>query len=94
MARKELSDQELFNLSQDFARLNLVDRDNVVFDFEADIKRVMKTINLQRLINKDKKYLRQVKLFIRELILQSYLKDMINVGLKKTKRFNNYYVAA
>ena len=37
MALKSLSDNQLVTLSEDFARLNLDDRDDVVFNFEADI---------------------------------------------------------
>ena len=92
MKVKELSDTKLIQLGDDFSRLNLKDRDNVIFNFEADTKKMLKNINLNKLIKKDKKYLKNVKKFIKQIVLQSYLIDIINVGNKKASRYSRYYV--
>lgn len=90
---KELTDNELVELSEKFAMANLKDRDNIVFNFEEDFRKMIKKINLKKLIKDDKKYLKKVKEFIYQIILQAYLKDMINAGLRKENRYKRFYVA-
>lgn len=94
MELKTLSDEELAAKAEDFARLNLTDRDDVIFDFEADIKRFMKKLDVAKLMRKNKKYIKNIKAFIMNMILQSYLKDIITVGEKKERRFKKYYLEA
>jgi hypothetical protein len=94
MEVKTLSDDEKVKLSDDFARINLNDRDDVVFDFEADMRRVMKQVNIKKLMKKDKKYIKGLKKFIMNIVLQRYLVDIIKVGNKKVSRFNRFYVGA
>lgn len=89
---KDLTDEQLVSLGEDFARLNLDDRDNVVFDFEADMKKALKKVNIKKLIKKDKKYLKNVKNFIMNIVLQRYLKDIIKVGNKKVNRYKKFYL--
>ena len=91
LQNKDLSDNQLVKLGEEFAMGNLNDRDDVVFDFEADMKRLMKKVNINKIIKKDKKYLKQVKKFITNIILERYLKDIINVGNKKVKRYTTFY---
>jgi hypothetical protein len=92
MEQKILSDEELQKLGEDFARLNLQDRDNVVFDFEVDIKRMAKRLDVKRLKRRDRKYIKAVKEFIMGVVLKAYLKDMMLVGIKKTNRYKRFYV--
>lgn len=92
MALKELTDNELIKLADDFVRLNLKDRDNTVFDFEADVERMIKNINLNKLIANNKKYLKSVRNFIMQIFLKFYLKDVINIGIKKMNRYRKFYL--
>lgn len=89
---KEFTDNQLVELSEDFAMKNLDDRDDVIFDFEADMKKVMKKINLNKLVANDKKYLKNVKKLIMDIVLQRYLKDIINVGTKKIDNYKDFYL--
>lgn len=89
---KKFNDDQLNELSTDFVLKNLEDRDDVIFDFEADIKKVLKKINVRRFLNKDRKYVKKVKQFIKDIILQRYLVDMIKVGTKKANRFKRTYI--
>jgi len=89
---KILSDEERVELVNEFALKNLDDRDDVIFDFEADIKRMFKKLDLKKLINKDKKYIKALKSAIYNLVLQSYLEDIINIGIKKSKMHDRLFV--
>ncbi len=94
MPNKELTDDELVKLGEDFARLNLIDRDNVVFDFEVDSIKMIKNLNLRKLIKRNKKYMHDVKNFFMQIVLQAYLKDIIKVGNKKVNRYKRFYLEA
>lgn len=92
LQNKDLTDEQLVKFGEDFARLNLDDRDDVIFDFEADMKKAMKKVNIKKLIKKDKKYIKNVKNFIMNIVLQRYLIDIIKVGNKKVKRYKKLYL--
>jgi len=88
---KEINDNSLVELNNKFAMLNLKDRDDVVFNYETDVKKMIRKLNIKRLLKKDKKYLRNVRKIFMAMILQSYLKDMILTGQKKKKRYISYF---
>lgn len=88
---KEINDNSLVELNNKFAMLNLKDRDDVVFNYETDVKKMIRKLNIKRLLKKDKKYLRNVRKIFMAMILQSYLKDMILTGQKKKNRYISYF---
>ena len=89
---KKLLDEQKKEVSEKLALLNLKDRDNTIFNFEADIKKVFKQLDLKKLIKHDKEYINGVKSFILNMIKKFYLKDIINVGVKKANRFKREYL--
>lgn len=92
MKLKKQSDETLLNLADDFLRLGLKDRDDVIFDFEADLKKILRRVEVRKLLKKNKKYIREVKSFMKDFILQTYLIDMMKIGEKKYKRFERFYL--
>jgi hypothetical protein len=91
---KSLTDNEKKELSDKLAMLNLNDRDDVIFNFEADMKKLVKGIDMRKILRKDKKYIANLKNYINGMVRNIYLKDIINVGKKKTKRFVTSYIEA
>lgn len=88
---KQLDDEELEKDNEQFIRLNVEDKDDVDFDFEEDIGRVIKQLNVRKLIKNDTKYMRNFRKALTSFYLQSYLLDNINVGEKKINRFLRLY---
>lgn len=88
---KKLPDSELQNKNEDFVRLSVDDKDDVDFNFEEDIAKIIKRISVKQLINNNLKYLKNFKKAMIAFYMQSYLVDNIKVGNKKVKRFLRLY---
>ena len=70
-----------------FLNKSLNDRDDVSFNFEVDYKKMVKKLELDKIINGSIQYKNRVKKYMKRFLLDHYLKDMIAVGNKKFNRF-------
>lgn len=89
---KILSDNELVENAETIARTTLEYRDNIIFDFEADMKKFSKKLDTKLLLKNDNNYKDAVKNAIMGIIIQRYLVDIINLGKKKSKLFKKLYL--
>jgi len=67
------------------ARVEL--QDEYIFDFEADFEKLMKKINIRRLVNKDRKYLKTFKDTIMAMYRKVYLQEVMKSGEKQARLF-------
>jgi len=74
-----------------FLTNSLNDNDDVAFNFEADYKKMVKKLELDKIIAGSVQYKNRVKKYIKKFILDHYLKDMIKVGTKKVNRFKRTF---
>ncbi len=84
---KKFDDTEAQIRIEQFVKLGLKDRDNIDFDFEADLIKLIKKLNVARLINNDKEYLKQFTQMIIRMYEKIYLKDVVKAGRQQGNRF-------
>ncbi len=91
---KEFDDAESQKRIEEFVRLSIKNRDTVDFNFEADLKVIMKKLNVKRLVENDKEYLHNfVKMIIR-MYEKIYLEETITIGRRQGSRFINLFTEA
>jgi len=92
---KKVDDPEAMDNTEEYIRLNLRDRDEIDFNFEADIeKNIIKKLDLNKMLNKDKKYIQQITDFITALYIKSYFPDALKAGDRARGRFDRIFTKA
>ncbi|NHZ86534.1 MAG: hypothetical protein GWP19_11760 [Planctomycetia bacterium] len=91
---KELNDREKMSLITDFMQKTFKDKDKYFFDFEADFEKIYKQLNVNKLVNNDKAYLKKFTDMIVSMYRQIYLKEVITAGLKQKNRFLKAFTEA
>lgn len=84
---KQLNDSEKQKAIEVFVRNTFKDRDDYMFDFEADFVRMLKKLNVRRLVNGDRKYLRKFTKAIMEMYRKVYFPETLKAGKRQTDRF-------
>lgn len=90
---KELSDEQKMDNIEKLVKLNVIDKDDVIFDFEVDIEKMIKKISVDQLLSSNnKKHLNKFKDSVNKLEKQVYLPENIKSSIKQTKRFNRLFL--
>ncbi len=84
---KQIDDAENQELLEQYVKNGLKDRDNIDFDFEADLIKMIRKLNVTRLVNNDREYLDNFTKSVIGLYRKFYLGDVVFAGKREADRF-------
>ncbi len=88
---KEMTDEQRADKLDEFLLASLESKDDYVFDFEADLIRIIKRLDVKRLMRNDRKYIRGFTNTVVAMFKRIYVPEVMRAGIKDANNFKRLY---
>jgi hypothetical protein len=89
---KKLDDEKIVENVETLVRNNLDAREDVNFDFDADVGRMIQKLSVKQLVKGNRKHAIRFKSDLIKLEKGVYMPLTVQMGIKNTKRFNRLFM--